>query len=1185
MTGPEKPAGLNGQPMVNGPWSGSRLHVLYLFAGPGQRLSLKSTLDELRSWDAFAEFPEPGVLDLDVLSQPLHPDRRLELIQSVGAGEFHVVVLSPPANSHARAAWANGKGPGPLRSSQHPLGFPWLAPPLKEQAEASNSAITLCLSVAEAAVKAFKRGLPVRCLLDFPEDLGAVRPGVVPASLWQLSESRGLLKNEFMATAALKNSWFLEGLERPLRVLGNLVDVAALQAQGLPKFNPDESYKGPLLLTPKSNSNLLDHADSDNVHPEPLSRFLSFMMLGDWAVSHLSDLIPTLSTEPPRLRHHGTSELMQRGDVWIGNPNSVCRAQRSFWFHLFSSDGSSSSAETFDQYRHFIFRSRFLQMRLGALANVTLWCDCSGGETCHGHAIIQAFQAGAHLQPQRNAALVGRGSLPQAKLRKLQQVLEVQEIGPVDLQEGPAAGSGWRGTGAPIQVTFKGVNRDLHDGAGLCSPGRWIPKHRQLPQGVFPALLQRMIGILQKLQSRWDSKKSPLSIKNLIIYIAAGKCSKLPFPADLVTEARAQFETLLRAEGWNPERREGDAPSYVRVRLLQAILQAANDPDAVICEHAAGGVRVGVGTTLPRVPAVFEQKQSWALEHIPDEVLGQSRSNYSSARDRPEVLEKQFQDEIAENFMIKVTFRDAKAKYGNDLLLAALGALEKKLGSNKWRVIFDATHGVLVNFKIKVRDRLRFPAVQDLMAVVSEIAQEADFHFALYFDVHAAHRLLPVKECDWGFQACTLVDLADIQDDSPVYLNTVGTFGVASAAYWWQRLGSAIMRALHYILQHDHALFALLFADDGFLTGRGRAAFPALLLSLLFFAVIGLPLSWDKLRGGFQGDWIGYYVDIVQYQVGLSESRALWVVRWCTATLGQPTVLVKDLRDALGRLSFAAGPLVALRPFLGPLYAWTAACPANASMPLPAMIRLILYWISFMLGRRRVRLCRQPAPMSHGELFRVDAKAEGLKVCVAGWSLLHGSDTFSASWFSMELDSTSAPWAFENGQPFRKIASLELLAVLLGVIFLLPPADFDPGRHATAWASLCLAAAGTDNQSNELLIDRMMTTKFPLCAILMELSTQLEQRGIGLALRWRPRELNTEADALTNGDFSLFSDNLRVPASMAAVPWVLLPDLLEKGQAFLDELRLERAAKRARPDGEAARKKPKVQSLKTTDPW
>ena len=27
---------------------------------------------------------------------------------------------------------------------------------------------------------------------------------------------------------------------------------------------------------------------------------MSFMMLGDWAVSHLSDLIPTLSTEPPR---------------------------------------------------------------------------------------------------------------------------------------------------------------------------------------------------------------------------------------------------------------------------------------------------------------------------------------------------------------------------------------------------------------------------------------------------------------------------------------------------------------------------------------------------------------------------------------------------------------------------------------------------------------------------------------------------------------------------------------------------------------------------------------------------------------------------------------------------------------------------------------------------------------------
>ena len=65
-------------------------------------------------------------------------------------------------------------------------------------------------------------------------------------------------------------------------------------------------------------------------------------------------------------------------------------------------------------------------------------------------------------------------------------------------------------------------------------------------------------------------------------------------------------------------------------------------------------------------------------------------------------------------------------------------------------------------------------------------------------------------------------------------------------------------------------------------------------------------------------------------------------------------------------------------------------------------------------------------------MFRVDAKAEGDVVCIGGWSLLWGTTTEEAPWFSMTLTKSSTPWVFEI-EPYRMIAALELLAVLVAI--------------------------------------------------------------------------------------------------------------------------------------------------------
>eukprot|EP00972_Heterocapsa_arctica_P099866 14731883-Heterocapsa_arctica.AAC.1 len=70
--------------------------------------------------------------------------------------------------------------------------------------------------------------------------------------------------------------------------------------------------------------------------------------------------------------------------------------------------------------------------------------------------------------------------------------------------------------------------------------------------------------------------------------------------------------------------------------------------------------------------------------------------------------------------------------------------------------------------------------------------------------------------------------------------------------------------------------------------------------------------------------------------------------------------------------------------------------------------------------------------------MRVDAKAEGLKVCVGGWRpvLDEGGaiDTMKSPWSAVELDESSAPWAYEKGLPYRAISALELVASTLALI-------------------------------------------------------------------------------------------------------------------------------------------------------
>ena len=101
-----------------------------------------------------------------------------------------------------------------------------------------------------------------------------------------------------------------------------------------------------------------------------------------------------------------------------------------------------------------------------------------------------------------------------------------------------------------------------------------------------------------------------------------------------------------------------------------------------------------------------------------------------------------------------------------------------------------------------------------------------------------------VPRGDHGYQACNL----DSKEEE-IYLNQVGTFGIASAAYWWSRVSGCASRAILMIMGREF-FYQLLFADDGKWNVSGPSGPLSLVPTGFLYEVLGMPWSWAKFRGG-----------------------------------------------------------------------------------------------------------------------------------------------------------------------------------------------------------------------------------------------------------------------------------------------------------------------------------------------
>ena len=174
------------------------------------------------------------------------------------------------------------------------------------------------------------------------------------------------------------------------------------------------------------------------------------------------------------------------------------------------------------------------------------------------------------------------------------------------------------------------------------------------------------------------------------------------------------------------------------------------------------------------------------------------------------------------------------------------------------------------------------------------------------------------------------------------------------------------------------------------------------------------------------------------------------------------------------------------------------------------------------------------------------------------------------------------PWAFSKGLPYKTISSLELLGTAYAL------AGFGERRLPRNHGDGLVTVTGfTDSAVASNVLVRGMSTSFPLCVVAMEVAMRLERLGARLNLEWVPRELNKEADALSNGEFGAFSPECRIDP-VAGTKWLVLSDLMAAGTAFHESAATRRAARGkgggAPPSGLPTRGR-KRDALRLREPW
>ena len=447
---------------------------------------------------------------------------------------------------------------------------------------------------------------------------------------------------------------------------------------------------------------------------------------------------------------------------------------------------------------------------------------------------------------------------------------------------------------------------------GMRNPAKSILR---MPKVRNPAWQVR--ELLYKAQSLWPELTQAADA------ILSGDVPQEPSP-EIVAAVR---KTLIQMLGGSIEQRTrtARATTPIQASVIEAWGQAVGDPDSgTLARWLDHGAPLGFSQRI-ETTGIFPiiEDISGGTEEIHSIVRPLTNwENYKSAVEEREDLNQLIEDYTARGFCHKVkTMEEAKAELGREPILNRLGVVVKfsASGKKKSRIIWDLRESKANSF-CHPAERVLLPKLLDVAESALRSHRKGAQVWLAAVDIRDAFMNVPAGDDKY----MTVASKEDGKGNQELIIFDVLVFGSGSSPTIWGRYAAWLGRSSAAISPSSGIQ---IYVDDPSVVMEGPKsdAIRELTNILLWFNIAGFPVKLEKAEGGKKISWVGATIEASDQQREVTITIPKDKVEKLQATtqefLRRPVAGHKQIRSYAGSLSFIAGLIPHLRPFLASLWA------------------------------------------------------------------------------------------------------------------------------------------------------------------------------------------------------------------------------------------------------------------------
>ncbi len=668
-------------------------------------------------------------------------------------------------------------------------------------------------------------------------------------------------------------------------------------------------------------------------------------------------------------------------------------------------------------------------------------------------------------------------------------------------------------------VTIGHKRRPLRDGGGKPSPGRLPPSLRT--KNNISSLGTQIIQICHYDHAQ-DTTLATAA--DALMYNTDGEN---PIPQQHTTRCQTMICNYT-----NTQATIADGQPFL-LQTMSELAKMATDPDWKYPLSVEHGVNLGVETDIDRSPDIWPTKEEMTQRPEPEEEPEPptTHANYPSAAEHEQAIIQTYIEECPT--MVEGPYSDAQAARvclcsPTELCHGAIAGKPEGRYLDKLRTIHDASINMVNDWIQKhLHEKTTAPTLHDVMTVL-HILDDTNVTM-LKLDITKAHRRIKVQRKDWKYITAKV--------GNQVWVNKCGTYGVASAQYYWGRMAALTIRILYNLF--PDILWAFVYVDDYIFILKKDTA-PQLSMAIITTMLsLGCPISWKKTTLGEINNWVGFQINAPHLTAALTPDKQTIMTGILNRLKQAEQHSAKDTMSLVGKLMWATAICLPMRPFLQPFYAWMIALNKRQEQQKAYVYGRPPQHIT-LLARVMLDLINSPprSPMPPVALSDVqaatDAGANDTDATVGGWYSNNDSPAkHEVHWFSIPITREEHPWAYTRDTPMHCIAAIELYATLLLM------------KHITSNSTIVnmTLPMHTDNMGNSYSSVDFKCKKWPNSAILMEIALVQHHKRMRLDLQHVHRENNQWADQLTHRDFRGFNESNRVFPNSSNMQWYLLHQL------------------------------------------